>query len=108
MEKAIKMAGAELVIQSSPHQRWQYIEDKVKNEGWYPATNYTHPRWKQPFWRAGLQNGCLRNRRIHAESYARRAARSLLARRLVVGDLGRFSGSREVGLGEGDSPLVCG
>jgi len=42
-KKAIKMAGAELVIQSSPHQRWQYIEDKVKNEGWYPATNYTHP-----------------------------------------------------------------
>jgi threonine synthase len=30
-KKAIEMAGAELVMQSSPHKRWQFIEEKVKN-----------------------------------------------------------------------------
>jgi threonine synthase len=42
-KRAIEMAGAEWVIQPTPHQRWQYIEHKVRKEGWYPATNYTQP-----------------------------------------------------------------
>jgi threonine synthase len=41
--RAIELAGAELVFTDTSLERWQYLQQKVKDEGWYPATNYLDP-----------------------------------------------------------------
>ena len=41
--QAITMTGADLIIQETPKDRWIYMEEKVGESGWYPATNFLDP-----------------------------------------------------------------
>ena len=40
---AIEMLGAELVATERPLDRWAYIAERVKKDGWYAATNFATP-----------------------------------------------------------------
>ncbi len=42
-ERAIRMAGAELILTDTAAERWQLMQQKVEEEGWYPVTNYLNP-----------------------------------------------------------------
>jgi len=42
-ERAIRMAGAELILTDTPKERWQIMRQRVEQEGWYPVTNYLNP-----------------------------------------------------------------
>ncbi len=42
-ERAIRMAGAELILTDTAKERWQLMRHKVEAEGWYPVTNYLDP-----------------------------------------------------------------
>ncbi len=40
---AIKSAGAELIFTSDSKERWEFIRDKMENDGWFSATNVIDP-----------------------------------------------------------------
>ncbi len=42
-KRAIRMAGAELILTETAKERWQIMRQKVEEEGWYPVTNYLNP-----------------------------------------------------------------
>jgi len=41
--RAIEMSGARLVATNEVAARWTYVQDRVRNDGCYPATNYMTP-----------------------------------------------------------------
>jgi threonine synthase len=41
--EAITLTGARLVLQETPKDRWVYMAQKVREDGWYPVTNYLDP-----------------------------------------------------------------
>lgn len=41
--RAIALTGAELVIVGDALERWRLVTDMVKQQGWFPATNYLSP-----------------------------------------------------------------
>lgn len=48
--RAIEVMGARLVATEQPLARWSYVRDRVRNDGYYPATNYlTPPVGSNPF-----------------------------------------------------------
>ncbi len=45
----IVATGAELVLKTTPHERWAYVADSVKQGSCYPATNFINPPVGSPF-----------------------------------------------------------
>lgn len=41
--RAIEMTGAEIITAPESLDRWQYVAKMVKEQGWFPATNYLNP-----------------------------------------------------------------
>ena len=42
-KRAITMTGARILTASVSLERWQLVADMVRQEGWFPATNYLNP-----------------------------------------------------------------
>jgi threonine synthase len=54
--RAIEMTGAELIIAPESLERWRSLARMVKDEGWFPATNYLNPPvGSNPFGLDGLK-----------------------------------------------------
>lgn len=54
--RAIEMTGAELIIAPESLERWRSLARMVKEEGWFPATNYLNPPvGSNPFGLDGLK-----------------------------------------------------
>jgi threonine synthase len=41
--QAIEITGAELVIARTPEERWVIMQQRVREQGWYPVTNFLDP-----------------------------------------------------------------
>ena len=41
--QAIKLTGAELFLTATSLERWEYMQQMVEQENWYPVTNYINP-----------------------------------------------------------------